>query len=75
MWRAFANPQRWNRSRANGHVLTPGRYVGVKAAEEDATPFVERFAALQAELEEQFAEGERLTAVIRERLAGVVVDG
>ncbi len=61
--------------RANGHVLTPGRYVGVEAAEEDATPFPERFAALQAELEEQFAEGERLTAVIRERLAGVVVDG
>jgi len=61
--------------RANGHVLTPGRYVGVEAAEEDATPFPERLAALQAELEEQFAEGERLTAVIRERLAGVVVDG
>lgn len=59
--------------RANGHVLTPGRYVGVEAAEEDATPFPERFAALQAELEDQFAEGERLTAVIRERLAGVMV--
>ncbi len=61
--------------RANGHVLTPGRYVGVEAAEEDDTPFPERFAALQAELEEQFAESERLTAVIREKLAGVVVDG
>ena len=59
--------------RAHGHVLTPGRYVGVEAAEEDTTPFPERFAALQAELEGQFAEGERLTAVIRERLAGVVI--
>ncbi len=61
--------------RKNGHVLTPGRYVGTEAAEEDDTPFPERFAALQAELEEQFAESERLTAVIREKLAGVVVDG
>ncbi len=59
----------------NGHVLTPGRYVGVEAVEEDDTPFVERFAALQVELEGQFAEGERLTGVIQERLAGVMVDG
>ena len=59
----------------HGHVLTPGRYVGAEEAEEDATPFAERFAALQAKLEEQFAESERLTGVIRERLAGVMVDG
>jgi type I restriction enzyme M protein len=59
----------------HGYVLTPGRYVGAEEAEEDATPFVERFAALQATLEEQFAESERLTGVIRERLAGVMVGG
>ena len=56
-----------------GHVLTPGRYVGAEAVEEDDTPFPERFAALQAQLEGQFAESERLTGEIRERLAGVVV--
>ncbi len=56
---------------SHGYVLTPGRYVGAEAAEEDGTPFVERFAALQAELEGQFAKGERLTGVIRERLAEV----
>lgn len=59
----------------HGYVLTPGRYVGAEEAEEDATPFVERFAALQATLDEQFAESERLTEIIRERLAGVLVDG
>ena len=58
--------------RSHGHVLTPGRYVGAEAAEEDETPFAERFAALQEQLEAQFAEAEALTATIRARLAGVV---
>lgn len=57
----------------HGYVLTPGRYVGAEDVEEDGTPFPERFAALQATLEEQFAESARLTEVIRQRLAGVVV--
>ena len=56
----------------HGYGLTPGRYVGAEAEEEeDGTPFLERFAELQAKLEEQFAESERLTAVIRERHAGI----
>ncbi|SOB95223.1 class I SAM-dependent DNA methyltransferase [Rhodobacter maris] len=59
--------------RSHGHVLTPGRYVGAEAAEEDETPFTERFAALQEQLEAQFAEAEELTATIRARLAGVGV--
>jgi type I restriction enzyme M protein len=57
--------------RAHGHVLTPGRYVGTEATKEDDTPFAERFAALQEQLEAQFAEAEELTATIRARLAGV----
>lgn len=60
---------------ANGHVLTPGRYVGVETADDDTTPFPERFAALRAELENQFADSQRLNGVIRGRLAGVAVDG
>ncbi len=58
--------------RSHGHVLTPGRYVGAEAAEEDETPFVERFAALQEQLDAQFAEADELTATIRARLAGVL---
>ncbi|MXP14510.1 N-6 DNA methylase [Altererythrobacter confluentis] len=57
----------------HGYILTPGRYVGAEAAEEQDVPFPERFAALQATLEEQFDESERLTAVIRGKLAGVLI--
>ena len=59
--------------RTHGHVLTPGRYVGAADVEEDDVPFEERFAALQARLETQFAEADRLTATICQRLAGVLV--
>ena len=59
----------------HGYVLTPGRYVGAAAVEEDETPFVERFAALQDRLEGQFDEAARLTEVIRKKMTGVVVDG
>jgi len=56
----------------HGFVLTPGRYVGAEAVEDDGVPFPERFAALQATLEEQFTESDRLTALIREKLASVI---
>jgi len=59
--------------RSHGHVLTPGRYVGAAEAEEDAVPFAERFAMLQKKLDAEFAEAERLTATIRERLSSVMV--
>ena len=57
--------------RANGHVLTPGRYVGTEAIKDDGVPFGQRFAELRAKLDGQFAEAEDLTATIRARLAGV----
>lgn len=57
--------------RSHGHVLTPGRYVGAEAAEEDDTPFAEQFGGLRDKLEEQFAQADALTATIRKRLAGV----
>ena len=55
----------------HGHVLTPGRYVGAEELEEDAEPFAEKYPRLVAELEECFAEGERLADVIREQLGRV----
>jgi type I restriction enzyme M protein len=52
-------------------VLTPGRYVGAQAEEDDGEPFAEKFPRLVAELEEHFAEGARLMATVRDRLGGV----
>lgn len=71
----FCNAAGLEDIRAHHHVLTPGRYVGAADAEDDAAPFEERFAALQTTLEAQFAEADTLTATIREKLAGVVVNG
>jgi type I restriction enzyme M protein len=55
----------------HGHVLTPGRYVGAEALEDDGEDFAVKYPRMVAELEEHFAEGERLTAAIRERLRGL----
>ena len=40
----------------HGFVLTPGRYVGAAAAEDDGEPFDEKMARLTAELAAQFEE-------------------
>jgi type I restriction enzyme M protein len=55
--------------REHGFVLTPGRYVGAEAAEEDDEPFEERMKRLVAQLKEQQAEGARLDREIEQNLA------
>ena len=57
--------------RGHNHVLTPGRYVGAAVAEADDVPFEERFAGLKETLAEQFAEAEKLAAVIQTKLEGI----
>lgn len=59
----------------HGFVLTPGRYVGAEEQEEDSEPFAEKFPRLVEELEGRFAEGERLTKLVRARLHAVEVAG
>lgn len=54
--------------RAQGYVLTPGRYVGAAEAEEDDEPFKQKLARLMQELEAQFEEGAKLEKQIRESL-------
>jgi len=54
--------------RKHGHVLTPGRYVGTEAVEDDGEPFHERMKHLTATLREQTEEGTKLDAVIAKNL-------
>ncbi len=54
--------------RKHGHVLTPGRYVGAEAQEDDGEPFEAKMKRLTATLEEQFVESARLEGEIRENL-------
>jgi type I restriction enzyme M protein len=54
-----------------GYVLTPGRYVGTGAVEEDAEPFANKMERLTATLREQVAQGATLDEAIRQALAGV----
>ena len=54
--------------RKHGHVLTPGRYVGAEAQEEDGEPFEDTMKRLVAQLCDQQAEGVRLDAAIAENL-------
>ncbi|MBD2555158.1 SAM-dependent DNA methyltransferase [Limnothrix sp. FACHB-708] len=60
--------------RGHNYVLTPGRYVGAAATEEDDVPFEERMAELTATLAEQFKESARLEGAIRENLRGLGYD-
>ena len=51
------------------HVLTPGRYVGAVAEEDDGEPFAEKMARLTGQLNEQFAESGKLEKEIKRNLA------
>ena len=57
--------------RKHGHVLTPGRYVGVEPQPDDGVPFEDKMAQLTAQWREQQAEARRLDAEIEKNLAGL----
>ncbi|MDE0330887.1 MAG: N-6 DNA methylase, partial [Nitrospinae bacterium] len=52
----------------HSHVLTPGRYVGAEAQEEDTEPFEEKMKRFATQLREQQKEGARLDAAIEANL-------
>jgi type I restriction-modification system DNA methylase subunit len=54
--------------RKHGHVLTPGRFVGAEAQEDDGEPFDEKMRRLVAALREQQAEAAKLDAAIAANL-------
>jgi len=54
--------------RKHGHVLTPGRYVGAEAAEDDGEPFEDKMKRLTVTLREQQQEAAKLDAAIAANL-------
>ena len=54
--------------RKYGHVLTPRRYVGAEAQEDDGEPFDEKMKRLTATLREQQAEAAKLDTAIAANL-------
>ncbi len=60
--------------RKHGHVLTPGRYVGSEAAEEDDEAFVDKMQRLSSQWRTLQAEAARLDTVIDANLKGLGYD-
>jgi len=57
--------------KANNNVLSPGRYVGTEAEENDGIPFEEKMKHLTEQLATQFAEGGKLEDQIKENLKSI----
>jgi type I restriction enzyme M protein len=55
----------------HGHVLTPGRYVGAQAVEDDDEDFADKMQNLTVLLGEQLAKGAELDQLIRQKLGGL----
>ena len=58
--------------RANNYVLSPGRFVGTEAEEDDGIPFEEKMKGLETKLFEQFKESTRLEKEIRKNLKELI---
>ncbi len=57
--------------RKHGHVLTPGRYVGAEAQEDDGEPFEDKMKRLTAQLREQMIQARKLDDAIEANLKGL----
>ncbi len=64
----FCKSARLDEIRKHGHVLTPGRYVGAEAVEDDGEPFDEKMRRLTATLRQQMAEAAKLDRIICENM-------
>jgi type I restriction enzyme M protein len=57
--------------RGAGFALTPGRYVGAAAVEEEEGAFEDRVTELVTQLREDFVESDRLTAEVKRALGAL----
>ena len=71
----FCNSAMLKQVSEHNNVLTPGRYVGAAAQEDDGEPFEERFAELRETLAEQFAEAKKQCTLIQKELEKVGTRG
>jgi type I restriction enzyme M protein len=53
------------------YILTPGRYVGIEAAEDDGEPFDEKMTRLTGDLAEMFVKSHELEDEIKNRLGAI----
>ena len=65
----FCKSATLNEIRKHGHILTPGRYVGMAPQEDDGEPFEEKMVRLSTQWREQQAEVQRLDTAIEANLA------
>jgi len=56
---------------AQDFILTPGRYVGIAAQEDDGEPFADKMNRLTSELSGLFAESHRLEEEIKKQLGSI----
>ena len=57
--------------KTNDFILTPGRYVGIKEAEDDGEPFEEKMKRLTSELSEQMKKSAELDIEIKKVLGEI----
>ncbi|QIL45473.1 SAM-dependent DNA methyltransferase [Acidovorax sp. HDW3] len=58
----------------HGHVLTPGRYVGAEAVDDDDEAFADKMQKLTEKLGAQMARGAELDVLIRQKLTALGYD-
>jgi type I restriction enzyme M protein len=61
--------------RSHGHILTPGRYVGAEAQQDDGEPFEEKMKRLSATLREQMEQSAKLDKTIWSNLREIGYGG
>lgn len=67
----FCKSAKLEEIRKHEHILTPGRYVGAEAEEEDKEVFEEKMKRLTADLSKQMQEGKKLDEEIKKNLEGI----
>lgn len=69
--KGFCNEASIDDIRKHGHILTPGRYVGVEDVEEDDEAFEEKMKRLTEELSGQFKKSDQLEVEIKKNLKSI----